>query len=232
MAIAENIPWLIQIKTGSYVTPDSLDVETVDLMEAGKNILHYCRQKWIKTVVILDKSWRFLSQYLRAVSWFSEVVKDVFFVDHDRLLDTELRVKYKKRPKEIHQLLSKNALREVFSEESPHLFAKKSDPVLLLDEFWKSGKTIKSTQDAFEKAWFRWIHTGVFFCHSWVEHQYDTVWMVKNTAPFFYNSDLNLIEHQSSHPSLISVPWKHHSQAASLRKDIQKSIERCLKNTI
>ena len=47
---------LIQIKSGSFLTPDSLDKETSDLLEAGKNILEYCRQKKIRTVVILDKS--------------------------------------------------------------------------------------------------------------------------------------------------------------------------------
>jgi hypothetical protein len=56
MVLAGTPDSLVQTKSGTFLTRDKLDDETRDLLEAGKNILEYCKQKRIKSVVILDKS--------------------------------------------------------------------------------------------------------------------------------------------------------------------------------
>ncbi len=56
MVLAEAPHSLVQTKSGSFLTREKFDDETRDLLEAGNKILAYCKQKRIKSVVILDKS--------------------------------------------------------------------------------------------------------------------------------------------------------------------------------
>jgi len=177
--------------------PQEFRTEMEDLIQATNKILDFMLEQRIENLIILDRSARFISPILHRLMQFRNIDSrniSIFFVDHDRFMPTELRLKAGYSPKKVTEILGKKNVIKSFENEQPYLFRRKQKPTLLLDEFVKSGVTLRDTKAGFIKAGFSVVRTASIF--GLPNQHSDIIGKIRTEAPFFYNSNASGVRHK------------------------------------
>lgn len=219
---------MIEVKPGHYIESEQFEREVNDINRALKNILDFIATHRIRNIVLLDRSARLLGLMLKHALKQREDASgiNIYHLDHNRFIpaDVARTLGTPQQSKVVRESLGKKKIIGDMDAAHPHLMERKNEGTLVLDEYVLNAVAATSVRDALRKIGFKNLYCGGVFVHEGDgENKIDVAGEVRNTPPFFYNSEFNGVEHVKGKLSVLSEALSddlHARKARALREKI------------